>query len=209
MKKYIVLLTLLVTIGLTACGINKDSSSLYDQGLEVVKVMDEMAKSDSYTKYFTGNDEILKIIEGIAVGNYSEPKEVYEVVFPENIHQLLFGGTDAEISMSDELDNIMRKKMMASIVTQINAYGGSMNLAASTVCTASKSFINDELENNLIYIYVYDDAAPIAITFLKESDDIVSANGSFLISDELKALDAESITMLFEEMNVTVRNIEK
>ena len=43
----------------------------------------------------------------------------------------------------------------------------------------------------------------------KESDDIVSANGSFLISDELKALDAESITMLFEEMNVTVRNIEK
>ena len=76
MKKYIVLLTLLMTMGLTACGINKDSSSLYDQGLEVVKVMDEMAKSDSYTKYFTGNDEILKIIEGIAVGNYSEPKEV-------------------------------------------------------------------------------------------------------------------------------------
>lgn len=209
MRKYIVLITFLMTMGLTACGINKDSSSLYDQGLEVVKVMDEMAKSDSYTKYFTGNDEILSIVEGIAAGNYSEPKEVYEVVFPENSYQLLFGDADAEIAMSEELDNIMRKKMMASIVTQINAYGGSMNLAASTVCTASKSFINDELENNLIYIYVYDDAAPIAITFLKESDDIVSANGSFLISDELKALDAESITMLFEEMDVTVRNIEK
>lgn len=31
----------------------------------------------------------------------------------------------------------------------------------------------------------------------------------FLISDELKALDAERIKMLFEEMNATVRNIEK
>ena len=51
--------------------------------------------------------------------------------------------------MSDELDNIMRKKMMASIVTQVNAYGGSINLTASTVCTASKSFINDKLESSI------------------------------------------------------------
>ena len=78
--------------------------------------------------------------------------------------------------MSDELDNIMRKKMMASIVTQVNAYGGSINLAASTVCTASKSFINDELENDLIYIYVYDDTAPIAITFMKEIKKRIKAS---------------------------------
>lgn len=39
--------------------------------------------------------------------------------------------------------------MMASIVTQVNAYGGSINLATSTVCTASKSFINDKLESSI------------------------------------------------------------
>ena len=39
--------------------------------------------------------------------------------------------------------------MMASIVTQVNAYGGSINLAASTVCTASKYFINYKLESSI------------------------------------------------------------
>ena len=209
MKKYMILFTLLITITLTACGTSKDSASLYDQGLKVVKVMDEMAKSDSYVKNFTGNDEILNIVKDIAAGDYSEPKEVYEVTLPENIHQLLLGNTDAEITMSEELDSIMKKKMMASVVTQINAYGGSMNLAASTVCTAGNSFISKELENDLIYIYVYENAAPVAITFLREGNDIISANGSFLIGEELKELNAESIAMLFEEMNATIRNIEK
>ena len=47
-KKGMMIAIVLTVLGLAACGSNKEAVSLYEQGLEVVALMDEMADSQSY-----------------------------------------------------------------------------------------------------------------------------------------------------------------
>ena len=131
------------------------------------------------------------------------------MVLRKDNYQGLIGNEDIQTTMSDELERIMKKKVNASLITQINAYGGSENLAASTICTAGISFVNKEEKDDVIYIYVYENTAPVAITFLQEGNDIVSANGTFMFGEELMNLTEETILQLFEGTYVTVQKVEK
>ena len=208
-KKILVVLFVILILNLTACGSKKEQVSLYERGLEVVDLMDEMADSQSYVQMFTGNAKISDVIQNNTNGDYYKPQTVYEVVLRKDNYQGLIGNEDIQTTMSDELERIMKKKVNASLITQINAYGGSENLAASTICTAGISFVNKEEKDDVIYIYVYENTAPVAITFLQEGNDIVSANGTFMFGEELMNLTEESILQLFEGTYVTVQKVEK
>lgn len=209
MKKILIMGILLMALGLTACGGNAESVSLHDQGLEIIELMTEMVNNESYVQNFTASEEILTIVEEISNGNYDVPREVYEVNLGDNLTGLLFGENESQITMSDKLKRVMEKKAISAVVTQINAYGGATNLAASTVCTAGTSFMNDKLEQDVIYIYLYEDAKPVVVTFLSEGNGVVSANGCFLMIDETETFGENELISLFEEMSGTVRKIEK
>ena len=209
MKKILMIGMLFVALGLTACGEDKEETSLYNQGLEVVSLMNEMVNNEAYVKNFTANDEILSIVKRISKGNYDVPREVYEINLGDNVSGLLFGENESSITMSDQLKRVMEKKAVSAVVTQINAYGGATNLAASTVCTAGLSFVNDQIAEDLIYIYLYEEAKPVAVTFLSEGNGIVSANGCFLMVDEAESFGENELISLFEEMGGNVRKIEK
>ena len=210
MKKRIIIIFMAVMIfGMTACGAKKEQISLYEQGLEVVALMEEMADSQSYVQMFTGNTQIRELIQSNANGDYSKPQAVYEVVLQKDNYQGLLGNEEIQETMSDELKGIIRKKVNASVITQLNAYGGSENLAASTICTTEVSFVNGEVKEDVIYIYVYENTAPVAVIFLQEGNDIVSANGTFLFAEELTNLTEESISQLFEGLYVTVQKVER
>ena len=207
-KRIIIILSAVIIFGMTACGTKKEQVSLYEQGLEVVALMDEMADSQSYVQMFTGNTQISELIQSNTNGDYSKPRAVYEVVLQKDNYQGLLGNEEIQETMSDELKGIIRKKVNASVITQLNAYGGSENLAASTICTAGISFVNSEVKEDVIYIYVYENTAPVAVIFLQEGNDIVSANGTFLFGEELTNLTEESISQLFEGLYVTVQEVE-
>ena len=207
-KKFIVILTVITILSLTACGTKKEQVSIYEQGLEVVALMDEMADSQSYVQMFTGNMQISEVIQSNTSGDYSEPLVVYEVVLKNDNFLGLLGNDETQESMSDELKEIINKKINASVITQLNAYGGSENLAASTICTAGISFVNNEVKEDIIYIYVYENTAPVAVMFLQEGNDIVSANGTFMFGEEFINLTEEGISELFEGLYKTVRKVE-
>lgn len=208
-KKILVVLFVILILSLTACGSKKEQVSLYERGLEVVDLLDEMADSQSYVQMFTGNTQISEVIQSNTNGDYSKPQAVYEVVLQKDNYQGLLGNEDTQIAMSDELERIMEKKVNASLITQTNAYGGSENLAASTICTTDIFFVNSEIKEDVIYIYVYENTAPVAITFLQEGNDIVSGNGTFLFGEELMNLTKESISQLLEGLYVTVQEVER
>ena len=207
-KKFIVILTVITILSLTACGTKKEQVSIYEQGLEVVALMDEMADSQSYVQMFTGNMQISEVIQSNTSGDYSEPLVVYEVVLKNDNFLGLLGNDETQERMSDELKEIINKKINASVITQLNAYGGSENLAASTICTAGISFVNNEVKEDIIYIYVYENTAPVAVMFLQEGNDIVSANGTFMFGEEFINLTEEGISELFEGLYKTVRKVE-
>ena len=69
MKNRIIIIFMAVMIfGMTACGTKKEQVSLYEQGLEVVTLMDEMADSQSYVQMFTGNAKISELIQSNTKG---------------------------------------------------------------------------------------------------------------------------------------------
>lgn len=207
-KKIIVILTAIMMFSMIACGAKKEQVSLYEHGLEVVALMKEMADNQSYVQMFTGNTQISDVIRKNTNGDYFEPLMVYEVVLQKDNYQEFFGNADTQITMSDELKRIISKKICASIVTQLNAYGGSENLAASTICTAGISFVNSEVKEDSIYIYVYENTAPVAVIFLQEGNDIVSANGTFMFGEEFINLTEESISELFEGLYETIKKVD-
>ena len=196
-------------LSVTACGTRKEQDSIYEQGLEVVALMDEMADSQSYVQMFTGNNQISEVIQSNTNGDYSEPVKVYEVVLQNDNSLGLLRNDETQESMSDKLKEIISKKVNASVITQLNAHGGSENLAASTICTAEISFVNNEVKEDVIYIYVYENTAPVAVMFSQEGNDIVSANGTFMFGEEFRNLTEESISELFEGLYVTVSEVER
>ena len=208
-KKFIVILTVIMILSVTACGTRKEQDSIYEQGLEVVALMDEMADSQSYVQMFTGNNQISEVIQSNTNGDYSEPVKVYEVVLQNDNSLGLLRNDETQESMSDKLKEIISKKVNASVITQLNAHGGSENLAASTICTAEISFVNNEVKEDVIYIYVYENTAPVAVMFSQEGNDIVSANGTFMFGEEFRNLTEESISELFEGLYVTVSEVER
>ena len=208
-KKFIVILTVIMILSVTACGTRKEQDSIYEQGLEVVALMDEMADSQSYVQMFTGNNQISEVIQSNTNGDYSEPVKVYEVVLQNDNSLGLLRNDETQESMSDKLKEIISKKINASVITQLNAHGGSENLAASTICTVGISFVNNEVKEDVIYIYVYENTAPVAVMFSQEGNDIVSANGTFMFGEEFRNLTEESISELFEGLYVTVSEVER
>ena len=210
MKKIIIfILTAIMMFGMVACGVENKQVSLYEQGLKVVALMEEMAGNQSYVQMFTGNTQISEVIQSNTNGDYSKPSMVYEVVLQKDNFQGLLENEGIQTTMSDELKRIVGKKVNASVVTQLNAYGGSENLAASTICTAGISFVNSEVKEDVIYIYIYENTAPVAVIFLQEGNDIVSANGTFMFGEEYTNLTEDNILQLFEGLYETVREVER
>ena len=211
-RSRIFLLAIIMAAVLSACGSSesatgKSNSSTYQKGLEVVALLDEMVQNDTYVQLYTASAEIQEIVETVATGDYSEPSVVYQISLPgESLSALAeaMGGNVSMDGMSPELTRAVEQKLIGAVISQVNAMGGAANLAAMSVCTAGKTFVNEELSEDVIYLYVYENAAPAAVTFLRGDDGIVSATGTFLLSEDLNTESEQSVSEFFGELGVEV-----
>ena len=77
MKKTIAfVLVLVIILSLAACGAVKEvqeSKSLYAHGLEVVSMLSEMTRSESFIGIYTANSEIKDIILALGESSYEQP----------------------------------------------------------------------------------------------------------------------------------------
>ena len=213
MKKILSVLAFIVltvfVLSLAACGDSNDhseSKSLYAQGLEVVQMMSEMTRSEEYINIHTGDSAIKTIIQNIGTGEYSSPKAVYAISIADE--QLV---AMAELSSlknaSDELQTFLMQRILGSLMTQINGMSGVENLAASSVCTVGKTFVDENAEGNVIYLYTYDNATPVAVTFTVGENHAVSANGVFVMYDEFTCGSVDQIKSFFSDIIVEVTEI--
>ena len=210
MKKAIAfVLVLVIILGLAACGAVKEvqeSKSLYAHGLDVVSMLSEMTRSESFIGIYTANSEIKDIILALGEHPYDTPAAVYAITIPEDV---LMGM--AELSnlgdASEELKSYLTQRVMASLMSQINAMSGVENLAASSVCTVGKTFVSENATENVIYIYVYEDTDPVAVTITLGEDHTVSASGTFIFYDGFTCGSAEEIQSVFSDIAVNVTEL--
>ena len=195
---------------LCACGGSRAGTqdagdiSLYDRGLAVIDIMAEMTESEAYIGLTTANDGIRAIIQNDLAGEHEKPEAVYSVSIPEE--QLWAWWDMAEMEetgeMSQELRAFLQHRILTSIPSVINGMAGVEELAAANACTAQKTFtVKNEMED-VTYLYVFEDAAPAAVTFTAGEDGTVSASGTFLLQDEFSCGSAAEIEAFFEGIGV-------
>ncbi len=199
---------LLSVLVLSACGNNKsntETKSLYTQGLEVIQLMTEIIQNEEYIN-LTATDSTKSAIQELAEGDYSAPKAVYSIQTSDTELEKL-----AEMNgfgnISDNMKSFIFPKIYGSLINQINGKGGVEDIAVAGICTAGKTFVNENADENIIYLYTYENTAPIAVTFIKGDDNSVSANGSFVMYEEFTCDSADEIEEFFDYITVEVTEV--
>ena len=206
-----VTLALLLVLSLCACGGQSGNTTsgktLLEHGLDVVAAMDEMAASDEYINFYTGSKEMAEIVKDIGKGDHSAPIAVYKITIDKKAIEAwdMLGGLEG---LSETLKTAMRQKAFgAALITQINAQNGASTLAATTICTAGKTFVSSEGDGDAIYLYVYENACPAAVSFVKGEDNSVSASGTFILNDGFDASSPESLEAFFGETGAVIESV--
>ena len=200
-----------LVLSLGACGGENNNSgggkTLLEHGLEVVATMDEMADSDEYINFYSGNKEMAEIVREIGKGDHSAPVAVYKITVDEKAMEAwdMLSGLEG---LSETLKTAMRQKAFgAALITQINAQDGATTLAATTICTAGKTFVSTEGDGDAIYLYVYESACPAAVSFVRGEDNSVSASGTFILNDGFDASSPESLEAFFGEAGAVIESL--
>lgn len=213
MKKTGYMAVFVLSILLAGCGVQEEKTqakTLREQGEELTVLLDEMVHNDSYIEAFTGSGEIKEVAEHAAEGDRSELTAVYELTFAEEYFTELLDGAELidTIDMSDELKENFKQRMLSSLLTQLNAREGTAKLAASAVCTVSESFVNKELQADTIYVYIYKNAQPATVTFLKGNDGAVQGTACFLMNEDLKGAGKEKLEEYFSELQAELKEVQ-
>ena len=213
MKKRIVAIAMAFALLLSLCACGGESTStsegkaLLDHGLDVIATMEEMADSDEYINFYTASKDMAEIVKKIRKGDHSAPVAVYKITIAKEAIEAwdMLSGLDG---LSENLKTAMRQKAFgAALITQINAQNGATTLAATTICTAGKTFVSTEGDGDAIYLYVYENTCPAAVSFVRGEDNTVSASGTFILNDGFDAGSPESLEAFFGEVGAMIEEI--
>lgn len=209
MKKWLsAVLALVMIMSLSACGSKEEVSgkSLYDHGLDVVSLMVEATRSEAYVEIYTGSDAIMEVLQGIGEGDFTSPKAVYSITADDEVilGTANLGNLDG---VSEDLQSALVSKVYGTLITQLNGLSGVEKLAASSVCTMGKTFVDNSVTDNVIYLYTYENALPVAVTFTVGEGGAVSAGGTFIMYEEFTCGSAEEIKAFFSEFDVEVNEM--
>lgn len=140
------------------------------------------------------------IVEVIRKGDFSEPNAVYKISIPkESFSELIDQNDSKEIGeLSDTLKDYIHSRMSDTIINRINACGGTKTLAATSILSGERIFVNDELSENVIYLYTYESAVPVAFLFIVGEDGAVLASGRFILYDGFNTDSKQEIEDSFE-----------
>ncbi|MBQ3077660.1 MAG: hypothetical protein IJC43_07360 [Clostridia bacterium] len=200
-------LLLILTLLLTGCAGTPSGDSdapavhptLSQRGLEVAALLDEMVHSESYFRLMTAGDQLAAEVARLAEGDYTTPSEAYRITVPDHlIDEVIERYAALDDSYSPALRSFLTKRMLGTVATTLNAREGATALAASSLFTASLTFVSDEPANGYL-IYLYDDAQPVLVTFTAGEGGAVTASGSILVSEELRGLTLGRLKELLDE----------
>jgi hypothetical protein len=186
---------------------NENSRSLTEYGEDVISLMTEMLESEEYKSMYDLPSEYDDEINMLREGNYSESIAVYEILVPEDELLDVVLDIDKE-DLSKELYEYLCSSAYSSFATLINRISGSNSMVLSSAFTASKNYVSKDIDENKIYLFVFENGYPIAVTFVANGEGAVHAVGHFIINDEFITEDENSIKESCEKMgidNVTVK----
>ena len=175
--------------------------SLYDQGLDLVSLVSEMASSDAYLSVYTTVDEVAYIAHSIREMDYSSPAAVFAVQMDVQglIREMASGMID---QLSDKLADYLVKRTCTAIPSFLNGQLGSAQIAAASIITAGKTFMLEGLSDSMLYLYVFKNGYPVMVSFVPGEDGAVSASAFFVLDERYSATDPMEVENLLQEIGI-------
>ena len=186
--------------------------SLYEHGLEVIAMMDEMIRSDFYLDTMSSSREIEEQATQLAQGDYTRPEAVYELSVPE--FATLLALLDEEMAglenLSPKLQAQLDDKSTSSFITRLNAMEGATAIATSSIFMANKLFVNHEITENTIYLYTFEKGHSVAIVYTVGEDNAVNAAGYFLMNEDISTASTAELQSSLKDASLlfTVTELE-
>ena len=182
------------------CGCSaKPAKSAYDHGLELIDTMAELAKSDAYLALTTGSTAVTDMLLPVQEGTVDEPHAVYTVKLGDEYLAAMAEWYEVS-EIPDSIKTVAGQKLVGAFASQILAYSGAQSLAAASVCAAGKTFVDESVTESVIYLYIFENCPPAAVTFIPGEDGSVSASGLFLLYDDVDWFDETALKSFFAEM---------
>ncbi len=206
MKRLIMLsAAALCAVTLTGCG--GDSKTLYEYGQDIVSEMSALAANEEYGKVMTGgaSDEINAFATELAKGDYGLPTAVYRLEFDA---EQLEDYYNVDGNAIDDVRDIFFHRLYASIPSVLNAGSGVSAVAAASVYTGSKLFVYDGDTDYTMYLYSYEDAYPAIVVFIHGEGGATSANGTFLLVEELRNCNYDDLSDFMNDRYAAVEITE-
>lgn len=202
MKRLICMICVMtLVLALAACG--KEEPTLCDRGLEVIDLMEEAIHSEAYLDLMSAAQPLREKIAQAAQGDYRNPKAVYAISFSTDVLQM-YSGVLEPVDLPETLTDVVEHRLLAALVSQVNAAGGMEALAASAMCTVSKTFVGSEPKQDLIYLYTFESGCPVAVTFTTGEDNSVSATATIILYEDFPSGSAAEIQAFFGGKSVAV-----
>lgn len=181
--------------------------SLYDRGLGLIESMNSLAGDDNYRKMIGMSQECESIINDITAMDYTTLKQVYRVTNIDDIMNftMYMSGVDDSTFKGESKDYIKSRYADSVGNVLMSSKSGVMALATSSIFTRQEFFVDKSVTEPLLYVYIYEDAYPVLVSYIPGLDGAVSAKACYLIIDGLIGADTEAVK---ENMAVGVMTIQ-
>ena len=204
-KLFAVLLACVLLLTLfTSC--SGKSKSLTECGEDVISLMVEMLESEEYKSLYNFTSAYDDQVNRLREGNYSKSIAVYELLISEE--ELLDKTIDKD-GLSKELHEYICSSAYVSFASRINQISGVEAMAISTIFTAQKSYANKDIDTSRIYLFVFENGCPIAVTFVLDGNDLLRAVGRFIVNDKFITEDENSIKESCEAFGINDVTVKK
>ncbi len=193
-------------VSFVGCNNTDGSKTLYRHGLDVISLMHEMSRSEEYLECLAApDDDVKNIISQISSGDYTKPQKVYKITFSDGILSQVFESENINADgLSLTLKEYLELKMRSAYASNLNARSGSNYLVATSLCAAEKTFLCNELDETVVYLYTFKNAKPAMVSFVPGEDGAVLATGYFILIDYLSTNTQEDVEKLFFGVDVDV-----
>lgn len=195
----------------------EDENVSYEQGLELCALIGETASSEDYLDLTNAPTapEIRQAVREIAAGRYSDPRHLYEIDFPSLEDALMGAATTKEDreeardmlrGVSDELLEELEQRLSVMLANRLNAAMSDSFLAAASLCSASAVYVDEELDEPTVWLYVFRRGPSVLVTFLPGRDGAVSATAIPVLGDILNISSEDAIEdSIYDAMYMEVR----
>lgn len=211
-KKYIILFfSLFIMINCSLCfAKDKNTESdnlLYQHGLSMISVMDEMAANKTWISAFSKTDVFQNIISDMSKIEHKKVKSVYKINITEDINYYLIEPIEVK-KLSEELRRYLLNILQDSVITDVSAFGGDDILFASSICSYEKNFVSRETKENVIFLYTFEKAVPVLISFVVGDNNTVSATASFILAKDFNIDNVQDVQKYFYDYSPQIEVLD-